>query len=400
MTTDYENNEEIKIFREYLRIPSVHPNIDYEPCLKFIKAQADSLDLSYNVYRVVNPKKPVVILTWKGSDSKLPAILLNSHMDVVPVFEEYWTHPPFAAEMDKDGKIFARGSQDMKCCGTQYLGAIRALKKAGFVPKRTIHVSFVPEEEIGGVEGMQEFVLTDEFKALNVGFALDEAIASEDEVFHLFYAERSIWHVQFRINGTPGHGLVLLPETAGEKATRLMSKIMAFRETQVKKMKEENLLIGQVTTVNLTKMSGGVQTNVVPPQLTVTFDMRLALDVDHAQFEAQLKQWCEESGGGIEIFFEIKNPYVPPTKMEDSDPYWKTFKGTLDELGLKIRPSILPGATDNRFLRRVGITAFGFMPINNHPLLLHDHDEFLKAETYLKGIEYYTKIIENLSSLA
>lgn len=95
--------------------------------------------------------------------------------------------------MDKDGKIFARGSQDMKCCGTQYLGAIRTLKTSGFIPKRTIHVSFVPEEEIGGVEGMQEFVLTNDFKALNVGFALDETIASTDEYFHLFYAERSIW---------------------------------------------------------------------------------------------------------------------------------------------------------------------------------------------------------------
>lgn len=64
--------------------------------------------------------------------------------------------------------------------------------------------------------------------------------------------------VQFRINGTPGHGLVLLPETAGEKATRLMTKLMSFRESQVKRLSEDpKLLIGDVTTVNLTKMSGG-----------------------------------------------------------------------------------------------------------------------------------------------
>lgn len=58
-----------------------------EPCLKFIKKQSDSLGLLYNCYYPVNPKKPIVILTWIGSDSKLPAILFNSHMDVVPVFE-------------------------------------------------------------------------------------------------------------------------------------------------------------------------------------------------------------------------------------------------------------------------------------------------------------------------
>lgn len=79
-------------------------------------------------------------------------------------------------------------------------------------------------------------------------------------------------------------------------------------------------------------LSLGVQSNVVPPQLVVTFDMRLALDVDHREFENQLRKWCEEAGGDIDIFFEIKNPYVPPTKMDDTNAYWKTFKGTLDKL--------------------------------------------------------------------
>lgn len=66
-------------------------------------------------------------------------------MDVVPVFEKFWTHPPFAAEINAEGKIFARGAQDMKCVGTQYLGAIRALKRSGIMQlKRTIHLTYVP----------------------------------------------------------------------------------------------------------------------------------------------------------------------------------------------------------------------------------------------------------------
>lgn len=86
-------------------------------------------------------------------------------MDVVPVFEEHWTHPPFAADIDEDGKIFARGSQDMKCVGVLYLAAIRALKRDGVQQlKRTVHVVFVPDEEVGGYLGMEKFVNTDEFK--------------------------------------------------------------------------------------------------------------------------------------------------------------------------------------------------------------------------------------------
>lgn len=95
--------------------------------------------------------------------------------------------------MDSEGKIYARGSQDMKCVGMQYLAAIRALKKDGFQPKRTIHLSYVPEEETGGFGGMKEFAVSDDFKSLNVGFSLDEGVASADDVYPVFYAERAIW---------------------------------------------------------------------------------------------------------------------------------------------------------------------------------------------------------------
>lgn len=48
------------------------------------------------------------------------------------------------------------------------------------------------------------------------------------------------------------------------------------------------LTIGDVTTINLTRLGGGVQSNVVPPQLTAGFDVRLALDVLHEEFLAQV----------------------------------------------------------------------------------------------------------------
>lgn len=113
-------------------------------------------------------------MTWVGTKPELKSVVLNSHMDVVPVFEEFWTHKPFAADIDDQGRIFARGSQDMKCVGMQYLGALRFFRRNKVQFKRTIHVTFVPEEEIGGVDGMKEFVHQDGFKILNAGVSLDE----------------------------------------------------------------------------------------------------------------------------------------------------------------------------------------------------------------------------------
>lgn len=66
---------------------------------------------------------------------------------------------------------------------------------------------------------------------------------------------------------------------------------MDLRQAEVLKLENNpEKTIGDVTSVNLTIMKGGVQTNVVPPQLTVAFDIRLALDVDHDEFEAQVKE--------------------------------------------------------------------------------------------------------------
>lgn len=46
-----------------------------------------------------------------------------------------------------NGNIYARGTQDMKCVGIQYLEAVRRLKQSGITLKRTLHISFVPGKE-------------------------------------------------------------------------------------------------------------------------------------------------------------------------------------------------------------------------------------------------------------
>lgn len=113
-----------------------------------MERQANELQLTFNIHHPADPKKPVVALTWIGSEPDLPAILLNSHMDVVPVYAEYWTHKPFDGDIDDEGRIIARGAQDMKSVGIQYLCAIKRLKDKAVVLRRTIHVLFVPGEFI------------------------------------------------------------------------------------------------------------------------------------------------------------------------------------------------------------------------------------------------------------
>ncbi|EDV49624.1 uncharacterized protein Dere_GG17282 [Drosophila erecta] len=399
---NWETDKEIQYFRDYLRIPTVHPNPDYEPCVEFLKRQAEDLDIPIKVYHPLDKENPVVVLTWEGTEKEWPSILLNSHMDVVPVFPESWTHPPFGAAIDEEGRIFARGSQDMKCVGVQYLAAIRALKARGLRFRRTIHMSFVPDEELGGRKGMMPFVRSEEFKCLNIGFSLDEGIASPTSEFPVFYAERTSKGVIFKVSGPAGHGLLLMPNTAGEKLSYITNKMMEFRASQERRLKDNpELQIGDVTTINLTIVSGGVQSNVVPPLLTAVFEARLSLDLKVSDFKAYLANLCEEAGGGIEFEFHSnrRKEHIAPTATDESNPFWVAFKSATDELGLKTKLQVFPGGTDSRYIREVGIPALGFSPINNTPVLLHDHDEFLHAETYLRGVEIYEKVIEKLANV-
>lgn len=148
------------------------------------------------------------------------------------------------------------------------------------------------DEEIGGDNGMRLFVKTDAFRRLNVGFSLDEGIATPDEEFPVFYAERSVWRVHFNCHGTTGHGSLLHKNTAADKIRYVIDRFLDYRAEQVKKLENNpEFSVGDVTTVNLTILKGGVQSNVVPNTLTAIFDVRLSIDVDHSDFEAMVIQF-------------------------------------------------------------------------------------------------------------
>jgi acetylornithine deacetylase/succinyl-diaminopimelate desuccinylase-like protein len=130
----------VTLFRDYLRIKSVQPDPDYDSCLVFLRNQADRLGLKHHTTEMVKGK-PIFIMTWPGTDPKLPALLLNSHTDVVPVYPEFWKHDPFDAVKEANGDIYGRGTQDMKSVTIQHIEAIyklKVLQKKTF--KRTIHL--------------------------------------------------------------------------------------------------------------------------------------------------------------------------------------------------------------------------------------------------------------------
>lgn len=393
-------NPSTSVFREYIRVNTMQPNPDYQSCMEFLKAQANRLGLSFFITECVEAK-PLFVMTWQGTNPDLPSVMLNSHTDVVPVFPEHWTYPPFSAHKDEKGDIYGRGTQDMKCVGIQHLEAVRRLKEAGKKFPRTIHLTFVPDEEVGGHDGMQKFVHTPEFKAMNVGFCLDEGLAGPDEVIPVYYGERNVFWVKITCPGSPGHGSRFLENTAGEKAQYMINKLLGYREQERKKLMEDpNLTLGDVTSVNLTIMQGGVQTNVVPDKFDLTFDIRITPTTNIVEFEAMIRGWMKEAGSELSIEFLQKFTDQTLTSIDEGDKWYSALRSAFSKHSLVVKPQIFPAGTDSRYLREVGIPAIGFSPMNHTPILLHDHDEFLNEKIFLTGIDIFEDIIENVANAA
>lgn len=89
---------------------------------------------------------------------------------------------------------------------------------------------------------------------------------------------------------------------------------------------------GDVTSVNITQVNGGKAKNIVPPIMELTVDCRLALEVNHEDFENMFKKWCEEAGGNITYTFAQKGPYIKPTVIDDTNIFWTAFKTAVKEL--------------------------------------------------------------------
>lgn len=83
-----------------------------------------------------------------------------------------------------------------------------------------------------------------------------------------------------------GHGSLLLADTVGEKFHYILNKMMELRRSQIQRMQLcPELTLGDVTSVNLTKVHGGVQNNVIPAHLEASFDIRVSTMFEHELLE-------------------------------------------------------------------------------------------------------------------
>lgn len=430
-------HEEIEFFKTLLRFRTVSlegPSSGaYNECANWLAHICKKYLPPSTRIDIVSPveNKPIVIVCIPGREPDIEGIILNAHYDVVPAMEEFWSVDPWQA-IEKDNKIYGRGTQDMKSVAIQYILAIariyrNSLDKSKPLFRRNVYLSFVPDEEIGGKDGMGALIVSGEFDRLmpNIGCALDEGLATPVKGKNtVFYGERCPLWILVECNGPTGHGSRFIDGTATQKLINVANQALSKRKEQEKILGYtqpgvetgckhcEAKKLGDVLTINLTVLQAGVSSdggksfsmNVIPTKAVAGFDIRVPLTMSFEEVKKMLDTWCSEQGvswkvdpktGKWEDFW-----HASTSINEEENKWWKAFNASCKKGGLQCVPEIFPAGTDSRFIRQKGLSAFGFSPMSGSPILLHEHDEYIETNTFLKGIEIYEKhIIPALGNL-
>jgi aminoacylase len=333
----------------------------------------------------------------------------------------------------------------------QYMEAIRKLHSTGFQPTRHVYLTFVPDEEIGGA-GMAAFLDSKVYQELpGIALALDEGLASMDQKLNVFYGERMPWFVQITAEGHTGHGSRFIEHTAVEQLLALCQKALEFRQGQravlhglddhdhvncshavvaaknkSKQLAKNNttttpLKLGDVTSLNITTLQAGVRVadtyayNVVPPQATASFDIRIPPHMPPQEMRTILDGWCQEcsssntsttssDGPGKLSWSFVSGQYDDSmghcTTSTDPkiNPWYAVFASALHELpSCPFELEVFPAASDSRFLRALGVRALGFSPMRHSEIMLHENDEYIDVAVFLEGLGIMTAVIQRLA---
>jgi acetylornithine deacetylase len=126
------------------------------------------------------------------------SLILNGHIDVVPVgAEELWTSAPFEPEV-REGRLYGRGSGDMKAGIAAYVVAFDAIRRLGLQPAAAVYLQSVVEEECTGNGALA---------CLHRGYRADAAVIPEPFNETILNAQVGVMWLQLEVLGRPAHVL-------------------------------------------------------------------------------------------------------------------------------------------------------------------------------------------------
>lgn len=391
-------DDDLIIFlQKYIQINTSHPHPHYKEALNFLKKNSEADGFSYQEIKLPSGGT-VAVISYLGSDEKLPTLLLNHHLDVVPAEAEQWTHKPFAGAI-KDGRIIGRGAQDMKGIGAVHYGALRKMKLQGIKLRRTIHLAAVPDEELGGFTGTKEFIASAAFERLNVGFVLDEGHASGDaHALDIKVAERKVVQIKIVGEGEASHGSLLQSSNAIHQLVEVLFGFVAIHNEQRKKIGATQA--GELLSCNITsliagarKKDGSANLNVIPKIAQATVDIRIPPAYKQEEIIQFFHTQISKIAGVNFTILAQSNEECAMHNFQGTMLYG-ALKNAIEYFNLQARPHFFEASSDLRFYWARGLEGVGLTPFTCKDTI-HKNDEFVPIDQLIFGRDLFFHFLKD-----
>jgi acetylornithine deacetylase/succinyl-diaminopimelate desuccinylase-like protein len=400
--------EAIRTIQAYVRINTSNPPGDVTKAADFLEGLLRREGIAVTRYESA-PGRSIIVARLKGAGAAKPLLLLH-HMDVVPTDPARWRHDPFAAEI-ADGRMWGRGTMDMKGLGVVQLMAFLSLKRLNVPLARDVILMAVPDEEVGGKLGA-EWMRTNHYGELDPEYILDEGgfgsrdlFAPGKLVFGISVAEKKILWLKVTAEGVAGHGSQPHDQNPNDRLLRALGRLLAepmaggsFAVLDTMKARVGPLAANkfnnaiQHSTISITSLRSGVgdppKVNVIPSRAEATLDCRVLPGTSKEQWMTEIRRRLADP----EITIEIVHEGDDPTVTTQDSTFYRALEAAIKRRhpDAIVSPMVVPYGTDSNGFRPRGVKSYGFTPVivpAEGVMSMHGDAEFLPVDAVGPAIQ-------------
>jgi succinyl-diaminopimelate desuccinylase len=396
-------NEAVAFTTELIRVPTVNPPGEaYEDCAHLIGAHLERSEFEVEYFAAegrpehtrTHPRLNVVG-TRRGR-ALHPMVHLNGHFDVVPAGDG-WARDPFGGEVC-DGRIYGRGSCDMKAGISAALFAVEGIRRAGIELNGSVEISGTVDEESGGFAGVAWLAEHGRLSAARTDYVI---IPEPLYVDRICIGHRGVYWFEVLTRGRIAHGSMPFLGTSAidhmgvllDRFQRELLPRLASRTTEVPVIPPG----ARHATLNVNgivggQLVGGIQTPCVADTCRAVFDRRFLLEEGFDDTKLEIVEMLDAIAAEMPEFrYELKDlMVVHPVRTPEGSPVVAALDRALHRvLGRSGGLVASPGTYDQKhFARIAGVphcVAYGPGILD----LAHQPDEYCNVEDLVNA----TKVI-------
>jgi len=401
ISSEIENqkNEMVQALMELISVPAIAPENggegEYKKSEKLLQILApigfDKIEhVDAEDKRVPTGKRPNIIASIKGESAE--KLWIITHLDVVPSGEEsLWTvTKPFKPTI-KDGRIYGRGSEDNGQSMIASIFAVKALKRLGIKPKRTVALAFVADEEQGSKYGIQHLIKQELFRKEDLIIVPDSG--NENGSFIEIAEKSALW---FRIR-TIGKQTHASRPHVGLNAHRIgMEYALALDKMLHEKYAlKDPYFDPPESTFEPTKKDRNVDAvNIVPGEDITYFDCRVLPNYNIEEILGNIQAMAEEfeKKTGAKIKIEIIQKSAAPKPTDPNSKIVTMLKNAIKTIrGIEPKVGGIGGGTCAAFFRRIDVPAVVWSTIDE---TAHQPNEYAKIQNLVEDAKVYAFLMQ------